>query len=118
MRRMNLISAWLTLFAFALSGAGCARVLITDHELCGDKGELGASCFHILSDESRKIGFEEWEAERFGQICLKADAWANLKAALLKLCDSSGRCSWQEIQALESLGNRISVFEQEARAAR
>lgn len=116
MRRMSLTSALLTLFAFALSGASCPRVEIADHELCGDKGTLGASCFHTLSDETRKLDFQEWEFQRFGQICMKAEAWANFKAALLKLCESSGRCTWQQIQDIENLTKRVEVFNQEAQA--
>lgn len=118
MRQMTLINAWLILSAFILSGATCQRVNIADHELCGDKGELGASCFHMLSDENRKLTYEEWEQERFGQICMKADAYANIKAALLKLCESSRRCTWQEVQDIKNLGKKVSRFSQEAATCR
>lgn len=114
MRQTNLTSVLLILSAFVLSGATCQRVTILDHEVCGDKGELGASCFHMLSDEKRKLSFEEWEVERFGQLCMKADAYANIKAALLKLCESSQRCTWQEIQDLENLEKKVIHFKKEA----
>lgn len=116
MLRTNLTVAWLILSAFVLSGATCQRVVINDHEICGDKGELGASCFHMLSDESRKLSFDEWAEERFGQLCMKADAFANIKAALLKLCDQTRRCTWQEIQDIKNLGKRVKVFNQEIEA--
>ncbi len=113
MHRTILISAYLILFAFVFSGATCQRVVINDHELCGDKGELGASCFHLLSDEKRKLDFDAWAALRFGQICMEADAYANFKAALLKLCDQTGRCTWQEIKDIKNIGKKVSSFKKE-----
>lgn len=118
MRRTILTSVTLILSVFVLSGASCPKVPIRDHELCGDKGELGASCFHMLSDESRKLTYEEWESERFGQICMQPDAYANIKAALLKLCESSGRCSWQEKQDIKNLGKKVARFKKEAASCR
>jgi len=69
----------------------------------------------MLSDGSRRLTYDEWEAERFGQLCMKAEAFANLKAALLKLCDQSKRCSWQEIEDIKNLGKRVRRFEGEIR---
>lgn len=111
-------AAMLILSVFVLSGASCPKVQIRDHELCGDKGELGASCFHMLSDETRKLTYDEWEAARFGQICMQPDAYANLKAALLKLCESSGRCSWQEVKDIKNLGKKVVRFKKEADSCR
>lgn len=113
MRRMILTSGWLILSAFVLSGATCSRVQIGDHEICGDKGELGASCFQMLSEGGRKLDFDQWAEERFGQLCMKADAYANIKAALLKLCDQTRRCTWQEIQDIENLGKKVGSFNKE-----
>ncbi len=115
MRQTNLTAALLILSAFVLSGATCNRVVVSDNEICGDKGELGASCFYMLSDRSRKLSFDDWASERFGQLCMKADAFANLKASLLKLCEETGRCTWEEIQDINSLGNKVSLFQEETR---
>lgn len=108
---MILTSALLVLSGLILSGATCKPpIVIQDHELCGDKGPLGASCFHMLSDQNRKLSFDDWATARYGQICMQADAFANLKAALLKLCAESDRCTWQEIQAVELVAKRMTKF--------
>jgi len=113
MRRKSLTVAWLTLSVFALSGASCPKVKIRDHEICGDKGAMGAKCFHTLSAQTRTLDLEQWDDERFGQLCMKADAYANLKAALLKLCDSSRRCSWEQVKAIQTLGQNVSDFKRQ-----
>jgi hypothetical protein len=117
MHLKSLITAWLILSGFVLSGATCTRVVIEDHEICGDKGSLGASCFHLLSDGRRKVDPVQWEKERFGQLCMKDEAFANFKAALLKLCDETQRCTWQEKEELQSLvqtlEDKIALFQSE-----
>ncbi len=114
MHRKPLISALLILCVLSLSS--CARVQINDHEICGDKGKLGASCFNMLSDGSRKLSFDDWAIERFGQLCMQADAFANIKAALLKLCESSKRCTWEEKQQIANLGSKMEMFSQDLKA--
>ena len=114
MRLKSLMIGLSVLSVFVLSGATCSRVVIQDHEICGDKGELGASCFRMLSNSKRTLDFYEWEQERFGQLCMKADAYANFKAALLKLCESSKRCTWQEVEDIKNLGRKVSAFKREA----
>lgn len=103
----------LILFVFALN-AGCARVQIKNAEWCGDMGELGASCFHTLSDESRDLEKEEWDEERFGQVCTKPENFANWKAALLKLCRQTRLCTYEERRMIETLGRRMNHFDYKA----
>lgn len=105
MFQKNSISALMILFAFALSG--CSTVEIKDHEVCSDKGELGARCGYMLSDRTRVLDFYQWQDERIGQLCLRSDGFGNLKAALLKLCDSTQRCKWEELQKIRTILERI-----------
>ena len=109
MLQKSLISALMILSAFALNG--CARVKINDHEICADKGELGARCVHMLSAKTRILDFDQWQDERFGQLCLREDGFANLKEAILKLCDSSQRCSWEEVRNLKTVLDRIEELQ-------
>jgi len=95
-----------------LSGASC-QVKLEDHEVCGDKGELGAKCFHLKSAGTRALSYEEWEEERFGQLCMKDTAFANLKKAILKLCDQTKRCTWEELQVIQKFDTRIQTFKKE-----
>lgn len=78
----------------ALSLSGCGSVTIKNAEWCADMGELGASCFHTVSDDARELSKEEWDALRFGQVCTGPDNFANWKAAILKFCSRTKICSF------------------------
>jgi hypothetical protein len=86
----KLKSVFALLFVCLLSS--CARVPIKNSEWCGDLGAEGASCFNTLNDNSRDISKEEWDKERVGKLCTSPETFADLQAAILKLCKASGRC--------------------------
>lgn len=94
----------------------CARIKIQDAEWCGDIGPYGAECFHTTTDEHRSIPKEQWDAERFGQLCTTPESFANWKAALLKLCKKTGMCTREEKRLIEDLGKRIETFDRKAGA--
>lgn len=73
-------------------------------------GALGAKCFHTFSDEQRSIPADEWDDERFGMVCGKADAFADMKSALLRLCKISGRCTYEDVQTIRQFGAKLSRF--------
>lgn len=70
-------------------------------------GVLGAQCFHTLSDDERFVQYDQWNDERFGMICGKADAFADMKSAILRLCKMSGRCTYEDTLALEKFEQRL-----------
>lgn len=105
----NIKSVWL--ISLALSLSGCGRIMIGNHEFCGDVGPLGAVCFKTLSDEKREIPKEQWDAERFGMICGKADAFADLKGNLLKLCRMTRKCWYSQARVeIERFGGEIEAI--------
>jgi hypothetical protein len=61
----------------------------------GDMGKDGATCFNTLSSNSRDIPKDQWDNERFGQVCGSADAYSEFIAAILKLCADTGRCEYR-----------------------
>lgn len=67
-------------------------------------GSYGASCFRTFSGYTRDIEKAQWDKERFGQVCGKPEAYADLKAALLKLCKKSKACSYEDIKKIQSFG--------------
>lgn len=67
----------------------------------------------MLSPEKRVLNFEEWEHERFGQLCMKADAYGNFKAALLKLCEKTKKCTFEEVEQIHAAGEQLGEFEKE-----
>jgi len=58
-------------------------------------GEDGAYCFYTLSNDFRELDKAEWDKERFGQVCTKAETLAEWKANLLKLCKKTGLCTYE-----------------------
>jgi len=77
--------------------SGCAVVRIKNSEWCGDFGSEGSSCFNTHNDDTRDVSYQEWEDERFGMICTKAETFADWKANILKLCKVAGRrCRFEE----------------------
>ncbi len=117
MFQKSLTAALMTLLILTCSGATCQRVYLADNELCGDKGELGARCRTWFSGKVRVLTFDEWAQERFGQICMNEDAWANVKAAILKLC-GNGRCTKQDVRDIKELSFWIDGFNSEVKAIR
>ncbi len=91
---MNTKKRLLILSALVLNN--CANVSIHDSEWCGDLGKSGALCQYTFSDRSRKIDYESWEKERFGQVCTEPKSFINWKSSLLKLCKRSGKCRFVE----------------------
>lgn len=98
-------------FLLALSLSACGSVVLHDQEVCGDMGDIGAICFHTLSDQERDIPKPDWDSERFGQLCMKPEAYAEFKAAILKLCRVSRRCTYQDLEALRRFGVNLTEFE-------
>lgn len=62
-------------------------------------GAQGATCFHTLSTAARDLSKAQWDAERFGQLCTQAKNFADLKALVEKLCNQSGRCDYDKVDA-------------------
>jgi hypothetical protein len=99
------------LFLFIL--IGCAKVSIKDAEWCGDAGDLGASCFHTLTEETRDIPKSEWDAERFGQVCTKAQTFKDMKVAIEGLCSvSTVRCSYEVEKILQHMEEQINALDE------
>lgn len=112
-----LTQPWLSLFILtALVNTSCAHVAINDHEWCGDKAEKGALCFHTLTNESRQLSKEEWDATRFGNICTHdqpghlGETFAEMKANQEKLCNYSKIC----IYFVSTFLKKVNDFQQKA----
>lgn len=99
------------LISFVFLLASCARVKVKDSEWCGDIGSYGASCFHTLTDETREVSLKEWEQERFGMICTKADNFADWKITILKLCRiAKFRCTYDSKTKMVQFIGKVEDF--------
>lgn len=96
------------LFVLSLSLAvSCGRIQIKNSEWCGDMGELGASCFHTLTDDSRDLDKYDWDKERFGQLCTQPENFTALKTAIEKLCYKNKKCTFEEKKILKRMIKKI-----------
>jgi hypothetical protein len=95
--------------------SGCAHVEITDSEWCGDMGASGAECFHTLTTETHELTKVEWDTERFGMVCTKADTFADWKADIEKLCNKTGICDYQTQTSLTAFFDRVKAVQENTR---
>ena len=108
LRKKNLEILFALLFGLSL--ASCGAVTIEDHSWYGDMGPEGAYMFHTLSDEEGYLDKETWDALRFGMVCTNSDSFANLKAAILKLCHKNRRCVFEAKEKIETFFKRVEDF--------
>ena len=81
-------------------------------------GSLGASCFHTLSDDTRDLSKEEWDSLRFGMVCTEAENFAEWKAALLKFCESTKKCTFEVKKVVNQLQSKLERHQRKVLLAR
>lgn len=91
--------------------SGCSSIIIPDQEFCGDAGPLGATCFTTLSNQTRDITPEEWEPERFGMICSKAETYATNVAIIQKACRLCKCCSYDAKKQILKFKEQVMYFQ-------
>lgn len=78
--------------------ASCS-LTVPNIEVCRDKGPLGARCAFTNSGPSRDIPLETWEIARFGQFCMKEDAFAKNQLFFEQACELIKNCKVEEVKA-------------------
>lgn len=114
MPRRSLKTLFAILLSFLLSS--CAQVKLKDGRVCGDMGSLGATCDNVFSDYPIDFDRNSWDRVRVGQLCMQADLFANWKAALIKFCNDTGRCTIEEVQAIQQVGKKIERLNRKVRS--
>lgn len=99
---------------FLLILVSCETAKVKNSEWCGDLGPYGATCFKIISEEKRELDKLSWDEERFGMICGKAEAFANLKEVIQKLCYKNKKCEYEKIEQatkfLQGIANEFNHY--------
>lgn len=91
-------------------GSTCHHIEIKDHIWCGDKGSIGASCFHDLTGEKSTLTKAEWDDLRFGQICTldpegnKGATFADYKYFIETMC------SWHKRECTTEVKKKLTEF--------
>lgn len=89
-------SLWSLLTTLSLALSGCAGVTINDYPIYADKGSLGAAEAHTIDDVPvEQVPKIQWDDMRFGMLCMGADAWADYKKDVEKVCATSHLCTEQ-----------------------
>lgn len=106
--------ASILLFGFlSLLLSSCGTVKLKDGEACGDMGALGASCDHVFSPKGRTLRKADWDAIRVGQICMDSALFANWKSALIKFCNDTKRCTFEEKEAVLEIKEKLDELASE-----
>lgn len=92
--------------ALSLLISACAAVDVNDFEACADMGTAGATCAHFLTTETRDIEKSQWDDERFAQLCISGDAYADIKREIESLCSMTKGCVYKPSPGLEGLARR------------
>lgn len=93
------------LLSFLLTS--CGTIKLKDGRVCGDMGRLGATCDNVFKDKPVDIAQPEWDRVRVGQLCMGSALFANWKGALIKFCNDTKRCTYEEEQAIETMGKKV-----------
>ena len=70
-------------------------------------GSLGATCNNVFKDKPVDLDKAEWDRVRVGQLCMGSTLFANWKAALIKFCNDTRRCTIEEEEAIKSVGKKM-----------
>jgi N-acetyl-anhydromuramyl-L-alanine amidase AmpD len=81
-------------------------------------GKVGAECDRIFTSRRRSLTKPEWDKERVGMLCTDSSNYANLKAALLKLCGDTGVCTKDIVDKIEDSSKRIDPIVDKATKAK
>lgn len=112
-KQLKNVSVIFPILIFVLSG--CNSIPIKNQEWCGDEGELGAECFNTLTADTRDLSPADWEQVRFGQVCTNTDNFADIKAALEKLCSKTGNCAYELKKKATAFMNNVNKIKARTR---
>jgi hypothetical protein len=68
-----------------------------------DQGDDGAFSFNTLNDKTRSLDKDDWKAYRFGMVCGKPDAFAELKKEIEQFCNSTNKCTYEQQQKIQAI---------------
>lgn len=94
----------------------CA-VPIKEEDFYTDKGPDGAVETHFFSTDITDIGKSAWDSMREGMVCESAQAIADIKGEIEKLCTKT-KCSEETTQALKQTVRALRLAEARIQFAR
>lgn len=87
--------------------SACGTIKLKDGPVCGDMGPLGATCDNVFKDKPKDLDKPTWDKVRFGQLCMGSALFTNWKGALIKFCNDTKRCTFEEEEAVEQVGKKV-----------
>ncbi len=121
MKRSKQLATLLTVWLIAIGlefCVSCGHVTVYDKEVCGDLGNVGAHCAHTLTDAKRDIPKAQWDRERIGYLCAKAEGWNDTETSLDQLCTTTNLCDFETRETLGRVKSRMRPVAKKALAAR
>lgn len=96
----------------------CGHVTVKDKEVCADLGVAGAHCAHTYITQRRDIPKAQWDRERIGYMCMKADAFSDAEDSIDELCRTTNLCDYETQDQINQFKGRMSPLVKKAKAAR
>lgn len=75
-------------------------------------GPEGAYYQYMLSDEEGEVSKQEWDKIRPGMVCSEAKSYDNLVRSILKLCDETSLCDFEDRMELNNIQKKIKYYEE------
>ena len=92
-------SSALAVLLIGLSSAivSCSSVAVFNKEVCADLGVAGAHCAFTLSNppKRRDIQKPQWDKDRIGWMCMRAEDFSDAEDSIDSLCRSSNMCDYR-----------------------
>ena len=112
--------AMLLIVLLSATVSGCGHVKVFDKEVCADLGVAGGHCAFTIANppKRRDIAKPEWDKERIGWMCMRAEDFSDAEDAIDSLCRSTNLCDYETKESLKTFRANTDAVAKKAKAAR
>lgn len=86
--------------------------------MCADLGVYGAHCAHTYITSRRDIIKREWDLQRVGYMCMKADDFSDAEDSIDELCRISNLCDYATKDQIQRFKARMLPLLDSARISK
>lgn len=117
MRKLKLLATLLIVLLSAVT-VSCGHVTVKDKEVCADLGGVGAHCAHTYITQRRDIPKPNWDRERVGWMCMRAEDFSDAEDSIDELCRTTKLCDFETKDEIKKFKARMSPLVKKAKRAR
>lgn len=98
----------------------CGSVAVFNKEVCADLGVAGAHCAFTLSNppKRRDIPKPQWDKDRIGWMCMRAEDFSDAEDSIDSLCRSSNMCDYKTKERISQFKKNTASVVTKAKQSR